>query len=154
MWGYVRVQAAVTYLHFELGMWHLGVFDPGFWYMREEHEKSEVEMGLCVNTPSPFPVLSEQTRRNVKCFKNSLFEMKTHLLCLSGRFYLSFSPPSQMIDPDTPPQMTFWGKTLGKYFLSAHYFCLPKCGLNNPFLRKFAQAALAHPFLEYEFVPV
>lgn len=32
--------------------------------------------------------------------------MKTHLLCLPGQFYFPFSPPSQMSDPDTPPQMT------------------------------------------------
>lgn len=37
MWGYVRGLAAVTYLHFELGMWYLGVFDSRFRYVREEH---------------------------------------------------------------------------------------------------------------------
>lgn len=35
MSGYVRGLAALIYLYSGLGMWCLGVFDPGFGYVRE-----------------------------------------------------------------------------------------------------------------------
>lgn len=53
MSGYIRVLAAVTYLYSELGTLYL-IPDLG---MKERNMKqSEVEMGLCVNTPSLFPL--------------------------------------------------------------------------------------------------
>lgn len=52
MSGYVRVLAAVTYLYSELGMYLI----PDLGLSERSMKESEVEMGLCVNTPSLFPL--------------------------------------------------------------------------------------------------
>ena len=74
MSGCVRALAALTYLYCELGMWHSGVFDPGFGYGRERSMKeSEVEVGLCVSSPAPSPPCSPNSRGETSKKKKIFF---------------------------------------------------------------------------------
>lgn len=87
------------------------------WVWERSMKESEVEMGLCVNTPSLFPL----------CFLNR-WELTSNVLKI---LYLKRKPTFSVSQGDFvslsalqikwvtqihPPQMTFWGKTLGKYF--------------------------------------
>lgn len=57
-------------LYSELGIWYLGVFDPGSGYGKERRMKeSKVEMGLCVLLPPLFPLCFLNREETSDAFK-------------------------------------------------------------------------------------